>query len=78
MPKRPRRPDPEPLETDDRWIVIAGMAVWLVAFVVLVVFFRDDLRRHHTTWWLWSCLIGIGLGCYGLRFVSRRQRQRRE
>ena len=76
MPKTPRRPDPPPLETDDRPVVIAGIVLWAVAFVVLEVFFRDDLRRHHAMYWLWSCLIGIGLGLYGLRFVSRRQRNR--
>jgi membrane protein DedA with SNARE-associated domain len=76
MPKAPRRPDPPPLETDDRPLVVAGMVLWAVAFVVLVVFFRDDLRRHHATYWIWSCLIGIGLGIYALRFVSRRQRNR--
>ena len=74
MPHVARRPDPEPLETDDRWVVVVGSALWLVAFVVLLVFFRGDLRRHHTEWWLWSCWIGIALGGYGFRFVTRRQR----
>jgi RsiW-degrading membrane proteinase PrsW (M82 family) len=78
MPKRPRRPDPQPLETDDRPLVVAGVVAWLVGFVVLVVFFRDDLHRHHTTWWLWTCLIGIALGLYGLRFAHRRQQRRQE
>ena len=73
-PKVVRRPDPEPLETDDRWVVVAGSVIWVVAFVVLLVFFRDDLRRHHTQWWLWSCWVGVALGLYGFRFVSRRQR----
>jgi hypothetical protein len=73
-PKAGRRPDPEPLETDDRWVVAVGTVLWVVAFVVLLVFFRDDLRRHHTEWWLWSCWIGVALGLYGFRFVTRRQR----
>jgi hypothetical protein len=72
MPER--RADPEPLETDDRWVVVAGTVLWLVAFVVLLAFFRPDLRRHHTEWWLWSCWIGVALGVYGFRFVTRRQR----
>jgi hypothetical protein len=72
--KRVRRPDPEPLETDDRIAVLIGMALWVIAFAVLVVFFRDDLRRHHAEWWLWSCWIGVAFGCYGLRFVTRRRR----
>jgi len=74
MPKTPRRPDPEPLETDDRFIVLVGIGLWVVAFLVLVLFFRDDLRRHHTTWWLWACGIGVALGLYGLRFAARRRR----
>jgi membrane protein DedA with SNARE-associated domain len=76
MPKTPRRPDPEPLETDDRRIVLVGIALWVVAFVVLAVAFRDDLRRHHTTWWLWSCGIGVALGLYGLHFTAKRRRHR--
>jgi hypothetical protein len=71
-------PTLEPMETDDRWAVGVGMALWVIAFVVLLVFFRDDLRRHHTEWWLWSCGIGVALGLYGLRFVSRRQRALRQ
>jgi hypothetical protein len=74
MPKAERRPDPAPLETDDRATVLIGMLLWAVAFVVLVVFFRDDLRRHHTTFWLWSCGAGVAMGVYGLWFVARRRR----
>ena len=74
MPKRARRPDPQPLEANDRLVVLVGMALWAVAFVVLMVGFRDDLRRHDTEWWLWACGIGFVLGLYGLRFVSRRRR----
>lgn len=77
MPKRQRRPDPEPLDVDERPVIAVGMALWVVAFVVLIVFFRPDLRRHHTEWWLWSCGIGVVLGLYGLRFVSRRRQAMR-
>lgn len=76
MPRAERRPDPPPLETDDRPAVVIGILAWVVAFVVLVVFFRHTLHRHHTTFWLWSCGIGVLLGLYGLRFTSRRQRRR--
>ena len=76
MPKTPRRPDPEPLETDDRPVVLVGIALWAIAFVVLLVFFRDDLRRHDTEWWLWTCAIGVVFGLYGLRVAVRRNRSR--
>ena len=74
MPHQPRRPDPEPLQVNEKRIVLVGLALWVIAFVVLAVFFRDDLRRHDATWWLWACVVGIVLGLYGLRFVSRRHR----
>jgi hypothetical protein len=51
-----------------------GLALWVVALVVLLLFFRDELRAHDATWWLWTCVVGIALGLYGLRFVSRRHR----
>jgi membrane protein DedA with SNARE-associated domain len=50
-----------------------GIALWAVALVVLAVFFRHDLQRHHTTWWIWSCGIGLLLGLYGLRTALRRR-----
>lgn len=56
--------------------MLIGTALWAVAFVVLVVFFRHQLSDHDATWWLWACLVGVGLGLYGLRFVSRRDRSR--
>jgi NO-binding membrane sensor protein with MHYT domain len=77
MPKAARRPDPEPLETDDRPVLLVAMAAWVFAFVVLVVFFRDDLRRHHATYWLWSCGIGVAMGLYGLHFIAKVQRARK-
>jgi multisubunit Na+/H+ antiporter MnhB subunit len=76
MPKTPRRPDPPPLDTNDRPVILIGMVVWAVAFVVLIVFFRHDLQRHHATFWLWSCGIGVAMGLYGLYFVATRHRRR--
>ena len=38
-----RRPDPEPLQTDDRKAVLVGLAAWLVAFVVLLVVFGGTM-----------------------------------
>jgi hypothetical protein len=74
MPQQPRRPDPEPVEVNETRIVAVGLALWVVALVVLLLFFRDELRAHDATWWLWTCVVGIALGLYGLRFVSRRHR----
>jgi threonine/homoserine/homoserine lactone efflux protein len=52
---------------------IVGIVLWVVALVVLVVFFRHDLQRHDTTWWYWSCGFGLVLGLYGLRAALRRR-----
>jgi hypothetical protein len=72
----PDRRELKPYDVDERPVIAVGMILWAVAFVVLLVFFRDDLRRHDTEWWLWSCGIGVVLGAYGLRFVARVQRAR--
>src|SRR3954462_4374245 len=74
MPDQPHRPDPQPLQVNEKRIVLVGLALWAIAFVVLALFFRDDLRRHDAMWWLWACVVGIVLGLYALRFVSRRHR----
>jgi membrane protein DedA with SNARE-associated domain len=55
-------------------VTIVGIAVWVIAFVLLATVFRHDLQRHHTTWWLWTCPCGIVLGLYGLRAALRRRR----
>ena len=67
-----RRPDPEPLETDDVKIVAAGTVLWLVALVVLGVLrlTRDDIRD----WWVEMCAAGVVLGLVGVRYCVRRQR----
>ena len=52
---------------------VIGTIAWAVALVVLAVFFRHDLHRHHATWWLWACGFGLALGLYGLRFALRRR-----
>jgi membrane protein DedA with SNARE-associated domain len=76
MPQQPRRPDPEPVVVNETRIVLVGTALWVLAFIVLATFFRDELREHDAMWWLWACLVGIALGLYGLRFVARRDRSR--
>ena len=69
----PATPEVEPIDHHEVEVVLVGMALWAIAFVVLVVFFRHDLHRHHTTWWLWSCVAAEGFGLYGLRFALRRR-----
>ncbi len=70
----PRRPDPPPLHTDVFRTVLVGVVLWAVAFVVLAAGVRSPLRTHHATWWLWTCVAGIGLGLIGLVWVRRLER----
>lgn len=55
-------------------VTVGGMVLWAVTLVVLLVFFRHDLQRHHATWWYWTCGYGLLLGVYGVRFSIRRRR----
>ena len=66
-----RRPDPEPLETDDVRIVAGGTVLWAVAFVVLVVLKAAGSDIHG--WWLWMCASGVGLGLIGVRYCLNRR-----
>ncbi len=71
-----RRPDPPPLQTDDRRVVLAGTLVW-AALGVLALVFSDRLAADGRGWWVWTPPVGVLLGLYGLRYVSRRGRARR-
>ncbi len=71
---RTRRPDPEPLRTDDRGAVLVGTVVWAVLLVVALVE-RDRLEADGNGWWVWTPVVGIALGLLGLRVVSRRHRR---
>jgi hypothetical protein len=61
------------LATDEVRVAVVGLVLWAIALIVLSVFFLGDLRRHHASWWLWSCGLGLALGLYGLRFALRRR-----
>jgi hypothetical protein len=65
--------DVEPLDEDGVGAVAAGTVAWLIAFVVLWVFFRDELVAHDAQWWLLVCLVGAGLGLLGLVYTVRRR-----
>lgn len=73
----PRRPDPEPMETDDVRIVALGTVAWLVALVFALVF-HDRLADQHNGDWVWVALAGVFLGFVGLRYVRRRQHALRD
>jgi hypothetical protein len=69
----PRRPDPEPLETDDVRIVTIGTVLWFAALIGTLVF-HDQLDDSGNGDWVWIALAGSFLGLLGLRYVVRRRR----
>ncbi|MCC6376467.1 MAG: DUF2530 domain-containing protein [Microbacteriaceae bacterium] len=67
-----RRPDPEPVKTDDRKAMLVGLVLWLLALVGLLLFL-SPLLESHLQWWLWTCVVGLALGFIGLVFTHKRQ-----
>ncbi len=69
-----RRPDPEPLRTNDRVTILIGIGAWLVALVVTLVL-HDQLAAQGRGWWTWTTLVGIALGGIGLDYIRRHERR---
>jgi len=71
----PRRPDPEPVETDDVAIVTLGTVLWVVALVAALLL-GDRLDDQGRDSWVWVAAAGLFLGLIGLRHVRRRRSSR--
>jgi hypothetical protein len=68
-----RRPDPAPVATDDRKPMVIGLALWIVALViVLIALGPAGVSADPTP--LFACVAGIGLGLLALVFVHRQRR----
>ncbi|HVF03517.1 MAG TPA: DUF2530 domain-containing protein [Frankiaceae bacterium] len=59
-----RKPDPEPLRTNDVRAVQLGTALWAVAVVVFAVLREWD--------GVWTCVAGLALGFVGIVYTKRR------
>ena len=68
-----RKPDPKPVATDDRKAVLVGLALWVVALVVLLVFV-GPLASIDGVWLLWTAVAGVGLGIVGLVALQFKRR----
>jgi hypothetical protein len=68
----PRRPDPEPLRTDDVTAVTVGTVAWGLLLVVLVAL-HGRLEESGRESWVWIAAAGFGLGLIGVRHVRRRR-----
>jgi FtsH-binding integral membrane protein len=67
-----RRPDPEPVETDDRKAMLVGMVVWAIALVVVLLLI-EPLTAAGYLWWLWTAIAGLALGLIGLLYTHQRR-----
>ena len=61
---RPTKSAPPPLQVDTVRVVLAGMALWAVALVVLLVV-GDRVDRM----WTWTCVAAIALALLGLWII---------
>jgi hypothetical protein len=68
-----RRPDPVPAQTDDRKAVLVGLGLWVVGFVVVLIFLRP-LEASGDGWWLWTVVVGLVLGLFGLAYLTVKRR----
>jgi hypothetical protein len=68
---QPRRPDLQPLKTNDTIAILSGTVLWAIALIVLLIMQPDPEHR----WWIWTCVAGICGGLFGLWFVRRRDRR---
>lgn len=66
-----RRPDPAPLKTDDRKVVLVGLVLWIVALGVMLAVL-PQLQASGLVWLLWTVVGGLVLGLVLLVFTARR------
>ncbi|MGV3712044.1 DUF2530 domain-containing protein [Pseudolysinimonas sp.] len=66
-----RRPDPAPVKTDDRKVVLVGLVGWVLALVVMLLLL-PQLQESGLVWLLWTVVGGLGLGLVLLVVTARR------
>ncbi len=67
----------EPLDVDGVRTVQVGTGLFLLAFLALLPFY-GRMREDGSTWLLWMCLTGVGLGVLGTEYCKRRRQIRAE
>jgi len=71
---RKLRPAPPPLEASDRLVTGVLTGAWAIGLVTVLVL-RDHLPPGQR-WWVWVCVLGLGMGLFGLWYVPRLKRAR--
>jgi len=66
-----RRPAPAPVRTDDRKAVLTGLVAWVLALGGLLLFLPQILGSD-SGWWLWTVLVGLGVGLVLLVYTALR------
>ena len=66
-----RRPDPAPMKTDDRKVVLVGLVLWIVALGVMLALLPQVLDSG-LDWLLWTVVGGLVLGLGLLVYTARR------
>ena len=66
-----RRPDPAPVTTDDRKVVLVGLVLWIVALGVMLALL-PQLQESGLVWLLWTVVGGLVLGLGLLVYTARR------
>lgn len=76
VPHYPRRPVPEPLDTNAVPVMLTGIGLWAVAGLVMLAWY-GHLVHTGNTWWLWTCVAGVLSGAALLGYeLWRRARHR--
>jgi hypothetical protein len=65
-----RKPDPAPIETNLRLVVVIGIALWAITLAVFVV--APATVPASRPWWPFTCIVGILLGIYAFFKVGKR------
>jgi FtsH-binding integral membrane protein len=66
-----RRPDPAPVKTDDRKVVLVGLVGWIIALAVMLALL-PQLEESGLLWLLWTVVVGFGLGLVLLVYTAKR------
>lgn len=66
-----RRPDPAPVKTDDRKVVLVGLVLWVIALGGMLLFL-GQLEESGLVWLLWTVVCGLGLGLVLLVVIARK------
>lgn len=66
-----RRPDPAPLKTDDRKVVLVGLVLWIIALGVMIALV-PQLQDSGLVWLLWTVVGGLVLGLVLLVYTAKR------